>query len=86
MIFEELGDRTCLGDINASIIPVWDWLLLGSPFSGNFSKVVFLNGDALDDVGERWSEKSWVVEVDDEGGVFQKEGIDSIMLLYLHKK
>lgn len=27
--------------------------------------------------------KSWVAEVDDEEGVFQKEGIDSIMLLYL---
>jgi len=83
MIFEELGDRTCLGDISPSIIPVWDWLLLGSPLSGKFSNVVFLNGGALDDAGESCSEKSRIAEVDDEGGVFQKEGIDSIMLLYL---
>ena len=52
MIFEELGERTCLGDINASIIPAWDWLLLVSPRSENFSIVLFLNGDAFDDVGE----------------------------------
>ena len=39
----------------------------------------------VDDVGEYLSDKSFVVEVDDEGEVCQKEGIDSIMLLYLNR-
>ena len=44
----------------------------------------FLYNEVLDDVGENCSEKSGVAEIDDEGVLCQKVGIDSIILLYLY--
>ena len=88
MIFEELGERTCLGDINASIIPACEGLRLVSYeldiFLGPI-KLSLLNNEVFDDVGERnWPPKSLSDESTSGEEVFQNQGIDSMMLLYLY--
>ena len=88
MILEELGERTCLGDINASIIPACEVLRLVSYELDIFlgpMELSLLNNKVLDDVGERNCPlKSFSDESTSEEEAFQNEGIDSMMLLYLH--
>ena len=60
IIVEELGERKCLGDINASIIRAWELRRFESQESVNWPLVTafLLNKELLDDVGENWSVKS----------------------------
>jgi len=89
MILEELGERTCLGDINASNIPACEVLRLVSYELDSFlgpMELSLLNNEVFDDVGERnWPVMSFSDESTSEEEAFQNEGIDSMMLLYLLK-